>query len=620
MTTQKRLHIVAALAATLTLTAGSRQVQPKPQQASPAPKIENFKLDGEKWTCIADGKPLSGVMVKPQGTGPFPAVILSHGLGGNAEGIIRSMGQECVKWGLVCIATSYTHAGKSGGGRGGLAQMDFTQAGARPENVRRALACLEILRQQKDVDGSRISAYGFSMGAFVTIALAAAAPEQIAAAAVASGGVQVATGSTAAAPTADVASRVRAPFLILQGALDRTVPPESSELLKQLLDKSGVPNERHVFEGVTHNVPRERTEEANRLMRQWFTKYGILLPAGARSSSGDYPSPAGVYYVGSAGAVASEKDARYEDIPELDSPFVNGVSFRQFWRNLEPRKGAFDWTPLDNAYRQTKEKHKWLMITVTAGMGSPDWVYDEGAKSIVFDSSESPWMAGKGGEKVRLVVPWDLIYLREWETFLKELGEKIKDWKNVYCVHMTGGGYISEMHLPKRLPETIQQWKNAGASEEICTATWKKIIDAYDRSMPPYIGLSIALSPVLEKYACDEQIYQWAKERYRNRVWFQKNTLKGRMGGPKDSTFLQNAAPITTVSWQMSIAPGRDFGDPKLAFERGVSTLASFIEVYPKVLGNPELSNALMECNAGLKANYEKLKPEYLKLAVETTK
>ena len=92
------------------------------------------------------------------------------------------------------------------------------------------------------------------------------------------------------------------------------------------------------------------------------------------------------------------------------------------------------------------------------------------------------------------------------------------------------------------------------------------------------------------------------------------------MGGPKDSTFLQNAAPITTVSWQMSIAPGRDFGDPKLAFERGVSTLASFIEVYPKVLGNPELSNALMECNAGLKANYEKFKPEYLKLAVETTK
>jgi dipeptidyl aminopeptidase/acylaminoacyl peptidase len=69
---------------------------------------------------------------------------------------------------------------------------------------------------------------------------------------------------------------VRVPFLILQGSLDKTVPPESSELFKQVFDKNKVPNERHVFEGVGHNVPTERASEVNRLMQGWFKKNGVL--------------------------------------------------------------------------------------------------------------------------------------------------------------------------------------------------------------------------------------------------------------------------------------------------------------------------------------------------------
>ena len=109
-----------------------------------------------------------------------------------------------------------------------------------------------------------------------TSALAAAASDKIAAAAITSGGVQTAKGSTAAAPTMNVAAQVRVPFLILQGAKDTTVPPESSELFKWVLDKNKVPNERHVFDGVGHSVPTERTDEVNRLMRDWLTKNGVV--------------------------------------------------------------------------------------------------------------------------------------------------------------------------------------------------------------------------------------------------------------------------------------------------------------------------------------------------------
>lgn len=252
------------------------QAETNSTPASPAPAIEGFQLNGDHWTCHAGGKPLSGILLKPEGSGPFPAVVLSHGLGGNAQGIALSMGREMVKWGFACIATDYTHAGKGSGGRDGFAGMDFQQAGARPENIRRALACLEVVRQQKQVDPRRIAAYGHSMGAFVTIALGAAAPGQLAAAAITSGGVMIPAGSTAAAPTTNVAAHVRVPFLILQGAADKTVPPGSSELFKQVLDRNHVPNNRHVFEGVGHNVPTERSAEVYRLMRDWFAKNGVL--------------------------------------------------------------------------------------------------------------------------------------------------------------------------------------------------------------------------------------------------------------------------------------------------------------------------------------------------------
>jgi dienelactone hydrolase len=281
----RRLILLSVLVVGLT----SALAQPPSAPPSQAPKIENFQLNGEHWTCTSDGKPFSGVLLKPEGKGPFPGIVLSHGLGGNAQGIALNKGREMVKWGFACIATDYTHAGKGADGRASareaLAGVDFSQAGARPENIRRALACLEILRQQKEVDPRRIAAYGHSMGAFVTIALAAAASDKLAAAAITSGGVIAPEYRAASAPTTNLAAQVRVPFLILQGAQDKTVPPASSEVFKHVLDRNNVPNQRRVFDGVGHNVPTEQADEVNRLMREWFTKYGLLPPKTEGSAS-----------------------------------------------------------------------------------------------------------------------------------------------------------------------------------------------------------------------------------------------------------------------------------------------------------------------------------------------
>ena len=65
---------------------------------------------GATWTFrgTVDGTTydLAGVLLKPPGTGPFPAVVLSHGSEGNAAFFASLIAPTFVQWGMVCIATN----------------------------------------------------------------------------------------------------------------------------------------------------------------------------------------------------------------------------------------------------------------------------------------------------------------------------------------------------------------------------------------------------------------------------------------------------------------------------------------------------------------------------------
>ena len=144
---------------------------------------------GATWTLVGtlDGTTvdLQGILLKPRGRGPFPAVVLSHGAGGNAQSYGRELGSVMRKWGLVCIAVNYTHArGVPLGAPGTLLQQ-----GASPANAFRAHAAVTVLARLGYVDVRRVAAHGHSMGAFVTTAFVAAYPGDVRVASHTAGGV-----------------------------------------------------------------------------------------------------------------------------------------------------------------------------------------------------------------------------------------------------------------------------------------------------------------------------------------------------------------------------------------------------------------------------------------------
>ena len=207
---------------------------------------------------------LQGILFKPAGAGPFGAVVLSHGAGGNALAYSRNIAIEMRRWGLVCIATNYTHAGGVPIGAPGTAN----EPGASDANVLRGHAVREILRTLSYVDQTRVAAHGHSMGAFVTTALIAAYPNDFRVASHTAGGVR--TGNVIGpAPSEAQAGAIRTPYQFHHGDQDAVVSITQDQRLDGILQANLVPHEFHVYTGADHDdVAQSATVLAR--VRTWY--------------------------------------------------------------------------------------------------------------------------------------------------------------------------------------------------------------------------------------------------------------------------------------------------------------------------------------------------------------
>ncbi len=232
---------------------------------------------GATWTYVAttDGVAydLRGILKKPIGSGPFPAVILSHGGMQNALTMLPAA-TEMVTWGLVGIAVNYTHATDTGAPIGSPGTVG--ERGATQSNILRARKVLEILSGLGYVDMNRVAAHGVSNGAFVTTATLAAYPSLFRVASHAAGGVlDPASGSPPSAPTPTVAAAVRTPYSLHHGDPDDTNPLSSDQRLAAILAANGVPNELWVYPGGGHTGFIQNPTFYNRI-RAWYVRYGLF--------------------------------------------------------------------------------------------------------------------------------------------------------------------------------------------------------------------------------------------------------------------------------------------------------------------------------------------------------
>jgi dienelactone hydrolase len=265
----------------LGLLAACGNASKSPAAPSPNNPLAGFALTGDptgangatwtyRTTSGSTSWDLQGILFKPAGNGPFPAVIVSHGAGGNANGYSRSIARTMVAWGLVVIATNYTHAGGVPVGSPGTA----AEPGASTANVARARQLVEILRGLGYVDTNRLALHGHSMGAFVTSGVLSAHPDVFRAASHTAGGSRPDTVS-GAAPTDSQVAAIRTPYQLHHGDNDMVVPLASDQRLASVLAGRSVIHELHVYAGADHDDVSQNAMVLDRV-RAWFAATGIF--------------------------------------------------------------------------------------------------------------------------------------------------------------------------------------------------------------------------------------------------------------------------------------------------------------------------------------------------------
>ncbi len=189
-------------------------------------------------TIQSGGKPIRVHVDEPAGKGPFRAVLMLHGAGGNVYFWLDHIAPEIAKLGIAVYAVHYFDAtGTKFASAAVLA--DGVSIPLWLQTVRDTLAWI---RSRPCVDAKRIGLLGISLGGFIALALGTEdAPGGVKLRAI----VDLAGGL--APPWDAMATSAFPPTLIVHGENDPVVPVQNALTLDALLTRLHVEHQLHTF-------------------------------------------------------------------------------------------------------------------------------------------------------------------------------------------------------------------------------------------------------------------------------------------------------------------------------------------------------------------------------------
>ena len=238
---------------------------------------------------------IPATVLKPDGSGPFPTVVIMHdcsGLGPSSSGAPDRWARELVQRGyVILIPDSFTTRGHAGGV---CIDPSPSRAEVSPSRrVRDAYAALAYSRTLPYVDGRRVGLMGGSHGGTTTLA-SMVAPENdaevlaedrragFAAAVALYPGCATRLGSWRTSSTG--VYKPIAPVLILIGEKDDWTPAEPCQKLTETAKKAGYPVAIKIYPGAYHSF------DSSRPVRYVATRVNANAPTGRGATTGGDPT------------------------------------------------------------------------------------------------------------------------------------------------------------------------------------------------------------------------------------------------------------------------------------------------------------------------------------------
>lgn len=208
------------------------------------------------------------------------------------------------------------------------------------------------------------------------------------------------------------------------------------------------------------------------------------------------------------------------------NPNLSGICLHLAWYMVEKRAGQPDFTTVDRAIKALRGIGMKYQLCLKSGAHTPEWVYEQGAKAFP-TKVRNPHRANVG-ETIKIPVPWDPVYEKNFSRIIQELGKRYSDDPLCVSVVLTcANGLSAEMHLPKA-PEDRARWRSLGNYETNLLGVYKKFTDEWATAFPRQ-EVSLHLAKVLDLPAsfCKE-IIDYGLSKYPDRFSIQNCQLTGR--------------------------------------------------------------------------------------------
>jgi dienelactone hydrolase len=206
---------------------------------------------------VAPATTVDGYLSKPNGSGPFPAVVYLHGCDGLSANARNIAAEFLTAWGYVSLAVD------------SFATRGIKEACDRPMPDRQAdaLGALLYLSKLAFVDQKRIAVLGSSQGGIVALQLASTHPAEL----FAIPDELKFRGAVAYYPLCSVATdQLTIPTLILIGGLDDWTPAKECERLMERRAGQGAPVKLVIYPGAYHGFNVAAFRDGMRYLGHWL--------------------------------------------------------------------------------------------------------------------------------------------------------------------------------------------------------------------------------------------------------------------------------------------------------------------------------------------------------------
>jgi hypothetical protein len=176
-------------------------------------------------------------------------------------------------------------------------------------------------------------------------------------------------------------------------------------------------------------------------------------------------------------------------MPAWTNPRVDGIRLRCCWNVVQPQSGAYNWSTIDQALSLANQYGKKVGVSISAGILTPQWVYDSGAtKYLLTDGS---------GDAMPL--PWDTAFQNKWLAFINAFGARYDGNPALAYVCPTGFMQNCVMYFA-RTPEdetnltTLARQAGYASLSDAYVPAAETIIAAFAAAFPT---TAIVLNPVV---------------------------------------------------------------------------------------------------------------------------